>query len=64
MEKCYFRLPKDTSVHKDWSHAIGHPVDNFQSKIKNLRTFSNSYSLEQTEHVYRHSFEFLHNILY
>ena len=29
----YFRLPKDTSIHKDWIHAAGCPVDNLQSKI-------------------------------
>ena len=29
----YFRLPKDTSIHKDWIHATGCPVDNLQSKI-------------------------------
>ena len=29
----YFRLPKDTSVHKDWIHATGRPVDNLPSKI-------------------------------
>ena len=58
----YFRLPKDTSVHKDWIHATDHPRDNLLSKIENLRKFSNSHSQEQTEHVYRHSFEFLHNI--
>ena len=36
IEKCYFQLPKDTSVYKDWSHATGCPVDNLPSKIKNL----------------------------
>ena len=61
--KNYFRLPKDKSVYKDWSHATGRPVDNLPSKIKNLQNFSNSYSYEQTEHVYYHSLEFLHNIL-
>ena len=60
IENCYFRLPKDTSLHKDWSHATGHQVDNLLSKIKNLRKFSNSYSKEQTEHFNCHSFEFLH----
>ena len=59
----YFQQPKDTSVPKDWIHATGHPVDNLPSKIKNLQKFSNSYSQEQTEHIYCHSFEFLHNIL-
>ena len=40
---------------------ICHP----KSKIyEHLRKFSNSYSQEQTEHVYCHFFEFLHNILY
>ena len=63
IEKFYFRLPKDTSVHKDWSHATGRPVDNLPSKIENLQKFSNNYSWEQTEHVSRHYFEFLHNIL-
>ena len=29
----YFRLPKDTSIHKDWIHAIGRPIDNLPSKI-------------------------------
>ena len=29
----YFRLPKDTSVHKDWIHATGRPIDNLPSKI-------------------------------
>ena len=29
----YFRLPKDTSFHKDWIHAAGHPIDNLPSKI-------------------------------
>ena len=30
----YFRLSKDRSVHKDWIHATGHPLDNFpKSKI-------------------------------
>ena len=62
MEVSYFRQPKDTSVHKDWIHATDHPLDNLQSKIENLQKFSNSYSQEQTEHVYCHSFEFLHNI--
>ena len=62
-EVSYFRLPKDTSVHKDWIHATGCPVDNLPSKIENLRTSLNSYSPEQTEHVYCHSFEVLHNIL-
>ena len=62
--KNYFRLPKDKSVYKDWSHATGRPVDNLPSKIKNLRKFLNSYSWEQTEHVSCHSFEFLHNIFY
>ena len=32
-EVSYFRLPKDTSVHKDWIHATGRPIDNFSSKI-------------------------------
>ena len=32
-EVSYFWLPKDTSVHEDWIHAIGHPVDNLPSKI-------------------------------
>ena len=31
----------DTSVHKVWSHATGHPVDNLPSKIEK---FSNNYS--------------------
>ena len=61
-EVSYFRLSKNTSVHKDWIYATGCPVDNLPSKIKNVRTFSNSYSQEQTEHVYSHSFEFLHDI--
>ena len=40
---------------------ICHP----KSKIyEHLRKFSNSYSQEQTEHVYCHFFEFLNNILY
>ena len=43
-EVSYFRLPKDTSVHKDWIHATGLPVDNLESKIKHLQKFSNSYS--------------------
>ena len=59
----YFRLPKDTNVHKGWIHATGRPVDNLPSKIKNLLKSSNSYSGEQTEHVYCRSFEFLYNIL-
>ena len=29
----YFRLPKDTSVHKDWIHATGCPIDHLPSKI-------------------------------
>ena len=29
----YFQLPKDTSVHKDWIHATGRPIDNLPSKI-------------------------------
>ena len=58
----YFRLPKDTSVYKDWIHATGHPVDNLPSKTENLQKCLSSYSEEQTEHVYCHSFEFLHNI--
>ena len=29
----YFRLPKDTSVHKDWIHTKGCPVNNLPSKI-------------------------------
>ena len=29
----YFRLTKDTSIHKDWIHATGCPVDNLPSKI-------------------------------
>ena len=62
-EVSYFRLPKDTSVHKDWIHATGLPVDNLESKIKHLQKFSNSYSQEQTEHVDCYSFEFLHNLL-
>ena len=62
-EVSYFRLPKDKSVHKDWIHATGRPVDNLPFKMENLRKFSNSYSQEQTEHVYCHSFEFLRNIL-
>ena len=62
-ELSYFLLTKDASVHKYLVHAIGRRVDNLFSKIKNLRMFSNSYSQEQTEHVYCHSFEFLHNIL-
>ena len=61
-EVSYFRLSKDTSVHKDCIHATGYPLDNLLSKIENLRKFSNSYSQEQTEHVYCHFFEFLHNI--
>ena len=32
-EVSYFRLPKDTSVHKDWIHATGRPIDNLPSKI-------------------------------
>ena len=51
-----------TGVHKDEIHTTGHPLDNLPSKMENLRKFSNSYSQEQTEHVYCHSFEFLHDI--
>ena len=29
----YFRLPKDTSVHKDWIHGTGFPIDSLPSKI-------------------------------
>ena len=29
----YFRLPKDTSVHKDWIFATCRPIDNLPSKI-------------------------------
>ena len=29
----YFRLPKNASVHKDWIHATGRPIDNLPSKI-------------------------------
>ena len=32
-EVSYFRLPKDTSVHKDWNHATSRPIDNLPSKI-------------------------------
>ena len=63
IEVSYFRLPKDTSVHKDWILTTDHPLDNLTSKIENLGKFSNSYSQEQTEHIYCHSFEFLQNIL-
>ena len=28
----YFQLPKDASVHKDWIHATGRPIDNLPSK--------------------------------
>ena len=62
-EVSYFRLSEDTSVHKDWIHAAGYPLNNLPSKIENLPTFLNSYSQKQIEHVYCHSFEFLHNIL-
>ena len=62
-EVSYFQLPKDTSIHKDWIHGTGSSVDNLPSKIENIQTFLNSYSKEQTEHVYCPSFEFLHNIL-
>ena len=61
-EVSYFLLSKDTSVHKDQIHATGHPLDNLPSKMENLQNFSNIYSQEQTEHVYCHSFEFLHDI--
>ena len=61
-EVSHFRLSKDRSVHKDWVHATGCQVDNLPSKIENIRKFLNSYSREQTEHVYSHSFEFLHDI--
>ena len=61
-EVSYFRLSKDSRVHKDWIHATGHPLDNMPSIMENLRKFSNSYSQEQTEHVHCHFFEFLHNI--
>ena len=59
----YFRLSKDTSVHKDWIHATGRPLDNLPSNIKNLQKFSNSYYQEQTEDNYCHSFVFPQNIL-
>ena len=29
----YFQLPKDTSVHKDWTHATSHSIDNLPFKI-------------------------------
>ena len=45
---------KDTSVSKACIHATGHPLDNLPFKIENLQKFSNSYSQEQTEHVYCH----------
>ena len=32
-EVSYFRLPKDTSVHKDWIHVTGRRIDNLPSKI-------------------------------
>ena len=32
-EVSYLRLTEDTSVHKDWIHAIGRTVDNLPSKI-------------------------------
>ena len=32
-EVSYFRLLKDTSVHKDWIYVTGRPVDNLPSKI-------------------------------
>ena len=32
-EVSYFRLPKDTSVHKDWIHATCRQVDTLPSKI-------------------------------
>ena len=32
-EVSYFQLTKDTSIHKDWIHATGCPVDNLPSKI-------------------------------
>ena len=35
-EVSYFQLSKDTSVHKDWIHATGHPLDNLPSKIENF----------------------------
>ena len=35
-EVSFFRLPKDASVHKDWIHATGHPLDNLPSKVKNF----------------------------
>ena len=57
-EVSYFRLPKNTSVHKDWIHAAGRPVDNLPSKIENLRKFLSIYSQEQTEHVYCHCHSF------
>ena len=44
LEKCYFQLPKDKSVHKDLHHATSNPVDNLPSKIKNSWKFLNSYS--------------------
>ena len=54
---------KDTSVCKACIYATGHPLDNLPSKIENLQKFSNSYSQEQTEYVYCHCFESVHNIL-
>ena len=44
IEKYYFQLPTDASVHKDWNHAKGHPVDNLPSKIKNLQKLLSSDS--------------------
>ena len=35
----HFRLPENASVHKDWIHATGPPVDNLPSKMENLRNF-------------------------
>ena len=32
-EVSYFQLPKYTSIHKDWIHATGRPIDHLPSKI-------------------------------
>ena len=61
-EVSYFQLSKDTSIHKDWIHAIGHPLDSLPSKIEKLQKFLNSYSQEQTGKIYCHSFESFHKI--
>ena len=60
-EVSHLRLPRDTSVHKDWIHVMHRPVEICHPKSKIYENFWTA--IPKNKHVYCQSFEFLHNIL-